>query len=441
MGSDELILSHPAEVLEESPLSATVEQHGPEKKPTGKPPLRRKILYLDHTSALGGGEIALLRLVEALDKSRFMPVVLLALEGPLVEKLRSAGIETHVDPLAQDTLKVHRSTLGISSLFRANRVFEIMRYAWRLAGWARRERIALIHTNSLKSDIYGGLAGRLAHIPVLWHIRDTINGSYMPAAAAAIFRGLTKTIPNAVVANSQSTLDSLLFRPSAVITDPAKTAAARSRWAAVVHDGCVTSTVPAGQLSKLSTGKPPVLALIGRIDPWKGQDVFLRAASTVLRRHPDAQFWIVGAALFGEVEYEAKLHSLVDELSLQSNVKFLGFQDDMAKLLNDIDVVVHASTLPEPFGQVIVEAMAAGKPVIASDGGGVREIIVDSKMGLLTPMGDDGKLAEAIELLLSDPKRAADMGRAGRRRVQDHFDISLTAQRFGRVYDLMLRSR
>ncbi|MBV9849762.1 MAG: glycosyltransferase, partial [Armatimonadetes bacterium] len=117
------------------------------------------ILYLDHTAKMGGGEVALLNLASALDRARFKPVVVLGSDGPLVSKLRTAGVEAHVMPLDTSVVDTRKDNLGWRSLLKARQIAHCLGYAVRLARWARHRGVAIIHTNSLKADLYGGLAG------------------------------------------------------------------------------------------------------------------------------------------------------------------------------------------------------------------------------------------------------------------------------------------
>ena len=404
------------------------------------------ILYVDHTAKMGGGEIALLNLVTALDRTRFEPVVVLASDGPLVGRLRGAGVETHILPLAHSLINTRKDSLGASSLLQVRQAALVALYVLRLACWVRRRGVRLIHTNSLKADVYGGLAGRLAGIPVVWHVRDSINGEYLPPRVAALFRRLARTLPQVVVANSESTLRFLETgreRNSTVVySGIAKGAeagdAARSQ---IVHDGYDLQTFPHQVPAQSQTSVDgPVVTLVGRITPWKGQDVFLRAAAQVRRQFPRTHFWIIGSPMFGEDEYERSLHVLARELGLAEGeqVTFWGQRDDVPALMSRTDILVHASTLGEPFGQVVIEGMAAGKPVIATEGGALPEIVLPGETGLLVPMGNAEAMAEAVCALLSDPARAAAMGAAGRRRVQEKFTITHTVRKVETVYDRML---
>jgi glycosyltransferase involved in cell wall biosynthesis len=151
--------------------------------------------------------------------------------------------------------------------------------------------------------------------------------------------------------------------------------------------------------------------MVGRIAPWKGQDLFLRAFARAFARGEE-QARIVGSALFGEESYGASLHRLVSDLGLAGRVDFAGFHEDVYAQLARLDVLVHASRIPEPLGQVVQEGMRAGLPVVAAAAGGPVELIADGRTGLLYPPGDVGALAERLERLASDPDLRRRVGAA-----------------------------
>jgi glycosyltransferase involved in cell wall biosynthesis len=128
------------------------------------------------------------------------------------------------------------------------------------------------------------------------------------------------------------------------------------------------------------------------------------------------------------------MHELARTLGIERSVEFTGFRNDVPDLIRGLDLIVHASTTGEPFGQVIVQGMAAGKPVVATNGGGVPEIVVDGTTGLLVPMDDAPALGAAICKLLAAPETAAAMGKAGRKRVLEHFTIEQSARKVEAVY-------
>ncbi len=368
---------------------------------------------------MGGGEIALLNLLQTIDRTTFEPLVLLAADGPLRAKLQAARIETHVLPLAAGVVDTRKDSLGGKSVLQFGAVWQVFTYVLRLAGFIRRQRIDLVHTNSLKADILGGFAARLTRTPVLWHVRDRIDHDYLPARVVQLFRWLCRWLPTFVVANSQATLDTLELSGTN---------------AAVVHDGFPGGAVPDAGNSTTA----PVIGLVGRITEWKGQHIFIEAAAAVHQRYPEVRFQIIGSAMFGEDAYEARIRAMVRELGLQDCVEFTGFRADVQELIGRLTVLVHASTTGEPFGQVVIEGMAAGKPVVATRGGGVPEIVVDGTTGWLVPMGEAQPIADALLRLLSDPAAAAAMGQAGRERVSDAFTIQHTARKVEAIYRKLL---
>jgi len=385
----------------------------------------RTILFLDHTAALGGGEIALLNLVTHLDRNRYFPIVILFSHGPLEEKLRDAGIKTQVLPLAPSIVHTRKEQLNRGALSRVRDLLRLVRFTLRLTTHIRKIRPDIIHTNSLKADVIGGIAGRLAKKRVLWHVRDRIADDYLPPKVVRAFRFGCRTIPHVVIANSQATFDTLQL--------PVR----EGNPSRPVHDGIAVGAKPIYQAP--ADNLAPLIGIVGRLTEWKGQHVFLDAAAAVLREFPNARFQIIGGALFGEEEYEVQLKQQAQLLNLNGHLDWLGFRDDVPLLLEKLDVLVHASTIGEPFGQVVVEGMAAGKPVVATSGGGVPEIIVDGACGILVPMNNATAMGKAILQLLHDPAHAQTIAQAGYERVRDHFCIQLVANNVEAVYDRMIK--
>jgi glycosyltransferase involved in cell wall biosynthesis len=385
-----------------------------------KPASPIRVAYIDHTALMSGGEIALYNLVTHLDRAVVHPVVILFSEGPLAEKLRAAGVETLVLPMTAAVLQTRKDSLGASSLLKIRAVFASVGQAWRVRRAIRRLDAKIVHTNSLKADLIGGLAGRLAGRWVIWHIRDRIEADYLPAIVVRVFRWLSRVIPHHVIANSRATLQTLQIGDST----PADSSVVYS--GVVIHDG----TLLPARLHDAESGTSsfPMIGLMGRISPWKGQDVLIRAAALLRDRGIRARYRIIGSAMFGEEAYELELKQMVDAAGLNDVIEFRGFQSDAAGEISSLDVLVHTSKLPEPFGQVVVEGMAAGKPVIASRAGGVVEIIEDGFSGLLIEPGNAEELAAALQRVLADPELASRLGRLGRRRVENRFTIDRVAR-------------
>ncbi len=385
-----------------------------------------RVFYLDHTSKWSGGEVALFRTLTSLDRGKIDPVLVLATEGEFAVRLRAASLETIIVPLEERLRLAHKDTLGREFRRDVGMAMTCLRYALLLAPILRRRKADLIHCNSLKSDIYGALAGRIAGIPVIWHVRDHIDPSYLPHRVVTVFRRLARSIPSGVLTNSFST-EGKLF--------PEGAGRQRRR---VVYDGLMDSELQAPCPLPFDhwNHSLPKIGLLGRIVPWKGQHIFLEAAKQLTDRGVKAHFQVIGAPLFGEAEYEAQLRQ--QAVSLGDRVSFLGFRSDVPELLRGLDILVHCSVTPEPFGQVVIEGMAEGLPVVASDGGGVQEIIEQGVNGLRTPMGNASALADALERLLRDPKTASALGQAAYKHVREKFTAAHSARAVESFYQELL---
>ena len=299
--------------------------------------MKIKVLYLDHTSKLGGAEFALLRFLKAIDLAAVEPVVLFADEGPAPEMFRSAGIETHVLPLNGNLRELRKDTLGAAAFLHPGRILGLAAYVARVARFAKDHRVEIIHTNSMKAHFYGGAAGRLAGLPVVWHIRDFINDSYLPAAAVHMVRFLARIIPSHVITVSRSVMDQIHYPE-------------RSKGT-VVLDGLTDQELEeADGLRKNGAGSenawrlPVRIGIVGRLAPWKGQHIFLNAAARMISAGHSVRFLIVGAPMFGEHDYEKLLRIQAQSLGITRHVEFLGFRKDVP----DIRAAWISSSTPAP---------------------------------------------------------------------------------------------
>ena len=157
----------------------------------------------------------------------------------------------------------------------------------------------------------------------------------------------------------------------------------------VVYPGVPAELLETGTSSRKKVRpdakKPAIVGIVGRLSPTKGQDVFIRAAAKIAGRFPEVRFQIIGGALFQHDGFEAEVRALAVSLGLR-NVEFLGFCEDVPARMRALTILVHASPVPEPFGQVVVEALAAGEsPVVATNAGGIPEIVTDGDRGFSRP--------------------------------------------------------
>jgi glycosyltransferase involved in cell wall biosynthesis len=181
-----------------------------------------------------------------------------------------------------------------------------------------------------------------------------------------------------------------------------------------------------------------VAALVGRIHPWKGQDVLLHALADPALARAGAVALLAGDALSGTGR-EERLDALAAQLGVAGRVVRLGFREDLSDVLGAADALVVPSTLPEPLGLVALEGAAAGLPVVASDAGGLPEVVEDGRTGLLVPPGDPAALAAALARLAADPPAAAAMGTAGAAAVAARFTTERMVDELEAVYDRLAR--
>lgn len=375
-----------------------------------KKPVRT--LFLTHAADLGGAERSLLEILERMDRSLVAPSLCSLSQGPLLDAARGAGVPVHALPAPESVTGMKRGALGLSpdaALKSLRLAAESLPVVRGIARAARADRAQVIYTNSAKAHILGGLAGRAAGLPVIWHMRDFFE----QPTARTLFQTAARVLARAVICNSEFTAHP--FR---------------------AHPGCraVLNGLPADNVRALRpaaevraalgiASHAPVAGTAGRLDHWKGIPTFLDAAALAARQVPDARFIVAGGALYHRPEYKASLELRAAAPDLQGLVTFTGFRADVYDIIAAMDIYVHPSDRPEPFGRGIVEAMLLDKPVIASRHGGPLEIVSHNETGLLFEPENAGDLARAMVSLFRDATTRASMGRAGRARALDHFTI------------------
>lgn len=370
-------------------------------------PLR--VVVLDHTAELGGAELALVRLLDALaGRDDLVVHVVLLADGPLVARLEGAGHSVEVLPLRADIATTTRHEAGRSALGIVRRVAAAAPFVVRLTRRLRALHPDVIHTTSLKANLLAVPVARALRKPLVWQVHDRISPDYLPQRLVDLLRRLARTVPRAVLANSHATAHTL---PGA--------------GAVVVHPGLTADEVRDEQRPRPPV---PVIGMLGRIAETKGQLELVRATARVVQVHPEAEVRIIGSALFGQEEYEQAVRAEIHHLGLEERVRLVGFAEDPREALDGLSVMVHASTVPEPYGQVVAEAMARGVPVVASRAGGVLEVVGDGEVGWLVEPGDVEGLSAAIVAALDDPVDAEHRGMVGLQRARTSLRIDRTAE-------------
>ncbi len=376
---------------------------------------RLRVVVLDHTAVLSGGELAILRVLPGLVGQADVHF-LFGEDGPLVERVVATGATAEVLAMPVSVRRVRRGQVSPGRVH-VSSLFDAAWYTMRITRRLRRLRPDLVHTNTLKSALYGGLAARLAGTPCLWHIRDRIHRDYLPGFTVRLVQMAARHLPTHVVTYTNEMRECLGLDTdrASLLVDPVG-----EGWGDVTTD---RPTSPPGQTT---------FGVVGRLAPWKGQDLFLRSFSLAF---PDGgqRAVIVGSAMFGEDTFADSLHKLAAELGIAERITFRGFVDDIHSELATFDVLVHSSVIPEPFGNVVVEGMAAGLPVIAPDSGGPAEVITGGLDGILYPMGDAASLAECLCMVDGDPEMRSRIGLRARQTASG-FSLESVAPQLLNVY-------
>jgi glycosyltransferase involved in cell wall biosynthesis len=272
-----------------------------------------------------------------------------------------------------------------------------------------------IHANSQKAFVVACLAGMLARRPVIWDLNDLLTPAHFSRSNIRLDVALANRFAARVIANSRASADALVAQGG------------RREKVRIVYNGIRPDpfdAVTAAEIEivrrELGVNDAPLIGVFGRLAHWKGQHIALEALCGL----PGVHLLFVGDALFGEQEYAAGLRARTAALGLTNRVHFLGFRSDVPRLMRAVQVVIHTSTAPEPFGRVIVEGMLARRPVVASRAGGVEEIIEHGVTGLLVTPSDPEALLAAIEGLLAAPDRAAQIAHAGRADAETRFTVN-----------------
>ncbi len=361
------------------------------------------IVFIDHSPRIGGATRVLLTTLKVLDRQRFRAVVVCN-AGTVADAFRAQGHEV----VALD-LPLLTFTSGLRAFWRTAVCF--FRAAASIARIVRERQASAIYAHGLASALYAWRAAVFGRAALVWHVHE------MPDARA-------RMRPFVTFAAAAAREIVCVSRACAVRVQRLGAPAARC---SVVYNAPPLELEGAadGPLAQGSGDGSPLLVSVGALTPAKGHAVLIEAMAVIVPRFPGTVAAIVGEPLLDEdVHHEQRLREQVRALGLGDHVRFLGFRSDVAEILRRATVVVHPSICEETFGLVPLEAMALGRPVVASRSGGIPEVISDGQTGVLVTPRDATELARAVCELLGDPARRERMGAAGRRRASDEFSMA-----------------
>lgn len=390
-----------------------------------------RIFYIDPfvlKGSLGGSQISLLSILEAMRKRGHEVSLLVPGKGELAERATISGIfvDTFYLPKLYDT----RIMIG------GHRYFNLLAAAYDLMAFMissvslyrifKKIKPGIIHSNQMTISIAVGIAARLCRIPCVWHIRENPSTS-VPKFVIRIFGLLGHYLADRIIVNSQYTADrfkgSRIFDKIEVVPIG-------------ILSNSASSDIPSSVAMRRKFGLPAsarIISIFGRLIPMKGHDVLIRTLKHLRDKGHNVHVLVPGH-YEKEDTYFLHLSSLVDSLGLSGQVHFLGFKHDIQPILNSSDIVVSCSKEPETFGRTLIEAMAAGKPIVATKIGAHPEIVKDGVTGFLIAPDNPVQLAEKIEELLLSDEMTARIGKAGQARFHTEFTIEASISRIEGIY-------
>jgi len=421
-------------------LLPSADTEGPGLKGGVAPVPPARILFIENSIGVSGSTISLCTLLRRLGRGRYEPSVVFSRAAQHECLLGSGAPPTDAKVILwRNGLKSTRRGRAFykMALRRARPVRQLLTgllaaldlvlvvvpYTLRLYWLARGRGVALVHHNN-GVEPRSVLLARLLGVPLVvyqrgdeWHSRTARILAQMVTLYVANSEATKQNLVELGVASSRIRV---VYPPVDLERfDPGVEAARQG----------VEFGVRAGQ---------PCFGIFGTLLPWKGHRVFLKAARRVMDQIPNARAFVIGEVPQRDQAYREELKRLAEELGIAERVVFTGFREDIPELMQLLRVVVHASVVPEPFGRVIAEAMAMGKPVVATAAGGPLEIIEDGWSGYLVPPDQDEAMAERIVHLLSDAAHADRMGHRAREVVEARFSAEAHARLIEGVYDEVL---
>jgi glycosyltransferase involved in cell wall biosynthesis len=374
----------------------------------------KNILYISPFSHIGGGEVSLLILLKNLNRQMFKPLLTCYAEGPLVQHAKKLNIKTII--------------------FKRDSFFSNFILILKIFRYIKENNVHLVHVNCL--DTRAGIAAWLARVPFIGHLRVIFPYTWRDRFFVRL--------SHKVIAVSNAVIDTFCReRPSY-----------REKFDIIPNPVEIPRSLAPVPLRK-EYGIPndtKLVGVIGRIDPWKGYEYFIRSAAIITGQRSDVFFFIIGGVVLGnrdEEKYLDILKSQVDELGLKDHFFFTGFRDDVPGVIKAFNVLVVPSVvlkkdggeITEGFGRAAVEAMAVEVPVVASNIGGLKEIVEDKVSGILVNPGNPRAIAEAVLSILTDESKARRLGEAGKKRAKELFDVHNAIERVTELYFEVLKKR
>ncbi len=347
-----------------------------------------KLLYVSPNSELGGAERILDTLIKYHDRKNFEVYVVLMGPGSLEERWKEMGVTV---------LQIPR--------FRFRHFGSLVKALWALRKILKEHKIDLVHSTMVYGHLFAGPIAWAMNIPEVWFQHGPVGKTLDRWAG---FVPTKNILCNSKFTENQQQV--LAKAKTSVVYGPVE----------IPHTDSETSQKIRTEFrKKFNIDSEKFLCVhVARLDPWKGQENFIAAIEIAYKKYPNIQALIVGGSALGSADYEKKLCSLVREKNLESVIKLTGFLSSVHEVFLSADLFVHCSTQAEPLGLSILEAMAAGCPVIAANQGGPLEVIVDKESGILFPGSDVAQLSQEILKVSQDKNLQNQLRQKGLKRAE-----------------------
>lgn len=375
------------------------------------------ILFIHQSADLYGSDKTLLLLLSKLDKSRFNPIVVIPLDGPLKEELEKENIKVIVGPV----LKLYRKMFTPKNILLFLK--QIKKAVSILDELNREYKFDIIYSNTL-AVLLGMVYAKKRKIKHIWHVHEII---VHPKKIAYVFPKLLNKYADVVVCNSKATMNNLILREKEL-----------ANKTLVIHNGLKPLRDDYVKISREDLGLEKddfIITLIGRINRLKGHKWLLNTLISNFKSNKNIKLLFVGSPVQGQEYYLEEIEEIIKEKNLDNSVKILGFKKDLRPILNLTDILVVPSTEAESFGLVALEAMLAKKPVIGSNHGGLTEIIIHNETGFLVEPNNEKELAVAIQKLLNNKELREDFGTKGYNRAIKEFSEEKYVNSFESLFE------
>lgn len=388
--------------------------------------MKNRVLFVGETAQLGGAEVSMLTVATCIKRRGWSPRILVPSVGPLTDHLSKRGIEWDVVPQP----KFLSTSFFLGNRYKLPNLFALPINGVASSVWIRRLRRyfcdyepAVVHTEGMWAHAFGGLAARLAGLPVVWHFQDIVDARSGWGLYRHLVTRWARYVPNRIVCISNKVAEQFS-------SDRQLSTKMQLIWNTVDVDAFDVER----KSPTIDNGDRPLrIGTAARLTPWKGHHVALAAAAHLRRRGVPFRWYIAGDDRLGVSSYHRRLNKLIRDSNIEDAVEFVGWMDDMPAFYRSLDALVHVPTEPEPFGLVVAEGMAAGLPVVTTAGSGLESLVAEAG-GIIVPPGESEPVADALFRLYDAPSTRYERGRRARLVAQKTFILDSHIEQWIALY-------